>query len=494
MAYTEEFRTAEIARIRQAAQQGPYTPDWKSLCAWRAPDWYRDAKFGIFTHWGLYSVPAHGHEWYSRNMYLEGDPLFDYHVKTFGPQKDFGYKDFIPMFKAEKFDPDEWLRLFREAGARYYVPVAEHHDGFQMYDSALSDWNAMQMGPKRDVVGELHAAAGRAGIIPCLSSHRAEHWWFMGGGRTFDSDIREPMRRGDFYWPAQPMGDMQDPTSKPCPTEEYLDDWLMRTVELVDRYAPRMVYFDWWIMHEAFEPYIRLFAAYYYNYGHAHGFVPVIAYKADAFCLHAAMPDVERGQLSEIQAEPWQTDMACALNSWCYTDGNSYRDPMGIIQDMLDIVSKNGNLLLNVGPRADGTIGDDDRAILKQIGAYLKRNGEAVYGTRPWRLYGEGPTKVKSGGFTDGEKKEFTVSDFRFTQKENAVYVCAMKPDPDGEYLVRTFRSIKDPAFDGWHKQLYGVTRPDGLPVTWERTEEGLRLKTARAEELPPVFRLQLFP
>ena len=492
MAYTEAFRQAELKRIERMIEEGPFRADWNSLARWQAPDWYRDAKFGIFTHWGLYTVPEFDNEWYSRNMYIRGEKAFEHHVRTYGAQKDFGYKDFIPLFKAQKFNAEEWAETFSDAGAKYYVPVAEHHDGFQMYRSALSDFNAAQMGPGRDIVGELSDAVNRKGIFSCVSSHRAEHWWFMSHGREFDSDVREPMKRGDFYWPAMPERDLSDIRSEPAPTAEYLDDWLLRSVEMVDRFHPRMFYFDWWIQHEAFEPYLTRFASYYYNSSLKLGFTPVIAYKHDSFMYGSALPDVERGQLADIQADPWQTDMACALNSWCYTKGNRYRDAAGIVCDMLDIVSKNGNLLLNVGPRADGSIGPEDRAILQEIGAFLRANGEAVYGTRPWRICGEGPTKIQSGFFTDGVRKEFTSADFRFTRKGACVYTAALRPDPNGEYCCRTFRAIHDPVFDGLHRDILRVSRPDGQPVHWDRTENGLILKTASAGTMPVVFRLEL--
>ena len=492
MTYTEGFRQAELKRIRRIIDEGPYAADWDSLARWEAPAWYRDAKFGIFTHWGVYTVPEFDNEWYPRNMYIRGERAFIHHEKTYGPHKDFGYKDLIPLFKAPRFDADDWAETFKNAGARYYVPVAEHHDGFQMYKSALSDWNAAEMGPHQDVIGELTAAAERQGLYNCLSSHRAEHWWFMSHGREFDSDVREPLRRGDFYWPAMPERDFSDRQSAPAPTPEFLDDWLLRTVELADRFHPRMVYFDWWIQHEAFAPYLTRFAAYYYNMSLRLGYTPVISYKHDGFLYGTALPDVERGQLSDIQASAWQTDTACALNSWCYTRENVYREAEDIVCDLLDIVSKNGNLLLNVGPRADGTIGAEERLILDKIGAFLKANGEAVYGTRPWRIFGEGPTQIQSGFFTDSVKKEFTSRDFRFTRKGASIYAAALRPDPQGEYCCRTFRALNAPAFDGLHRDILRVTRPDGEPVHWERREDGLMLRTAADGAMPVVFRLEL--
>ena len=215
---------AGITTIEAVANAGPFAPTWESLAHNQAPSWFADAKFGIFTHWGLYTVPEYRNEWYSRNMYIQGYPEFDHHRATYGPQNEFGYKDFIPMFRAEAFDADEWASLFARAGARYIMPVSEHHDGFQMYRSALSHWNSMEMGPHRDVLGELRTAATRAGLHFCTSNHRAEHWWFMGHGREFDSDVREPMRRGDFYWPAMPEPNEFDTASEPAPTTEYLEE------------------------------------------------------------------------------------------------------------------------------------------------------------------------------------------------------------------------------------------------------------------------------
>ena len=492
MTYTEAFRQAELDRIDRVIAEGPYRADWDSLTEWQAPGWYRDAKFGIFTHWGLYTVPEYDNEWYSRNMYVRDSEAFRHHLETYGPQSRFGYKDFIPLFKAPRFSAEEWAETFRDAGAKYYVPVAEHHDGFQMYASRLSGFNAARMGPCRDVIGELRAAAESNGLYACVSTHRAEHWWFMSHGKEFDSDVREPLRRGDFYWPAMPERDFSDIHSEPAPSPEYLDDWLLRTVELVDRFHPRMLYFDWWIQHAAFEPYLKRFAAYYYNTSLKSGFVPVIAYKHDSFMYGSALPDIERGQLADIQANPWQTDMACALNSWCYTVGNQYRKAADIVCDLMDIVSKNGNLLLNVGPRADGSIGPEDRTILKEIGAFLRDNGEAVYGTRPWRVCGEGPTRVQSGFFTDGIRKEFTSADFRFTQKGAAVYAAALRPSEDGAYLCRTFRALREPAFDVLHRDILQVSRTDGKAVHWQRGEQGLTLRTAPGGDMPVVFRLAL--
>ena len=254
-----------LKTIDEVIARGPYRDTWESLSTYQVPEWYRNAKFGIFVHWGIFSVPAFGNEWYPRNMYIQDSPEYEHHIKTYGPHKDFGYKDFIPMFRGERFDPEQWADLFQKAGARYVVPVAEFHDGFQMYQSEISHWNAYEMGPKRDVLGEISASCQKRGMALGASSHRVEHWFFMGKGKEFDSDVKDPMERGDFYWPAMPGGDPQDIYCKPEPSEEFMQDWLVRTCELIDKYCPKILWFDWWIQHSACKPWLKKVAAYYYN-------------------------------------------------------------------------------------------------------------------------------------------------------------------------------------------------------------------------------------
>ena len=251
-------RKAYLKEIENVIQKGRFKDSWDSLFNFTSPGWFNNAKFGIFIDWGVYSVPAFRNEWYSRNMYIQGSDEFKHHIATYGEHKDFGYKDFIPLFKAEKFNADEWAELFEQAGARYVVPVAEHHDGFQMYKSELSRFNAYEMGPKRDILGELKTAFEKKGLILGASTHRVEHWFFMSHGKEFDSDIKEPLVCGDFYWPAMPEPDHHDLFGKPVPSQEFLEDWLLRTCEIVDQYRPKMVYFDWWIQHSAVKPYLKV--------------------------------------------------------------------------------------------------------------------------------------------------------------------------------------------------------------------------------------------
>ena len=250
-----------LSLIDEVIAQGPYTDTWDSLCEHPTPKWYARDKFGIFIHWGVYSVPAFGNEWYPRNMYIKGSKENLHHEEKYGTLDKFGYKDFIPQFKAEKFDPKEWAELFKEAGAKFVVPVAEHHDGFQMYASDLCRWNAAEMGPKRDILGELKTEVEKEGMVLGASSHRAEHYWFFNGGRQIpEADVNDP-EYADLYGPVAGITrDMSDIYDNP-PSEEHMQDWLVRTCEIVDKYHPSIVYFDWWIQQYAWKPYLRKFAA-----------------------------------------------------------------------------------------------------------------------------------------------------------------------------------------------------------------------------------------
>lgn len=483
-----------IRRIEERIQKGPYSDTWDSLQHYRVPEWFRKAKFGIFIHWGVYSVPEFGSEWYSRNMYIQGSEEYNYHMEHFGKHDKFGYKDFIPQLTGEYFDPEEWCSLFKEAGAGYVVPVAEHHDGFQMYQSEISEWNAWEMGPCRDILGELTEAAKERGIISGVSSHRIEHWFFMGNGKKFDSDVKEPLERGDFYWPSMPEPDFKDLFSTPAPSAEFMEDWLCRTCEIIDKYHPRLLYFDWWIQHSAAKPYLKKLAAYYYNCAAERGEEVVICYKHDAFQFGSAVVEIERGQFADAKPYYWQTDTSVALNSWCYTKNNTYRSAQEIVCDLVDIVSKNGNLLLNIGPKRDGTIPVEDAKILRGIGGWLKTNGEAIYGSSVWRVSGEGPTKITEGQFSDGIRKNYTSEDIRYTVNGSSLYAIVLKSSSDGRYLLKELGER-----DAWHKAFFhGIVLNVSVlgyseKPEWHRDREGMHVQTENvADSYPVVFRITI--
>ena len=432
----------QLARVhdetRDTNTRAPFHASWQSLAGYRTPAWFQDAKFGIFLHWGVYSVPAFGNEWYSRNMYVPGNKAFEHHIATFGPQDKFGYKDFIPLFRAEHFDPNAWLDLFARAGARYVVPVAEHCDGFSMYASDVNPWNAAQMGPHRDVVGELATATRAHGLHFGLSSHTAEHSWWYGAGRTFPSDVRDMSTTAAnslpptamLYGPAAPMAlprddGQQNYTAEPDPSHlekwqppspAFVDEWLAKSTELVDKYHPEFVYFDWWIGQPALKPALQQFAAYYYDRSREQHVEPVLTYKEESMPANVATLDIERGKLDTLRLLPWQTDTSVSIHSWGYAENDEYRTAKSLIHQLVDTVSKNGNLLLNVGPKSDGTIPDEARTVLLQMGDWLRVNGEAIYNTRPFTVFGEGPTKApKNSTEKNKDIQAYTAEDIRFT-------------------------------------------------------------------------------
>ncbi len=471
-----------------------FEPTWESLRQFTVPRWYEDAKFGIFIHWSAFCVPAFDNEWYSRNMYLQGSRAYEHHRQTWGDHTQFGYKDFIPLLTAEQFDAAAWVDLFKRAGARYVIPVAEHHDGFAMYDSALSQWTAAKMGPKRDVIGELAQATRAAGLTFGLSNHRAEHWFFMNGGQLFPSDVQDPAY-ADFYGPARPSPrDWDNPIWhtrdwQPRPDDAFLTDWLARNVELADKYQPELFYFDWWIEQLAFEPYLQRFAAHYYNRGIEWGKQVAINCKNQAFPEGTVVFDVERGQLSAIRPHFWQSDTAVATNSWCYTTELTYRSSASILHDLIDIVSKNGALLLNVGPRADGTIPDGDTQILLDMGRWLAVNGEAIYGSRPWRIYGEGPTEVVSGGFTDAKRAGFTARDVRFTTQGATLYAILLGVPETADVVIEaigTARGLLSKPIE--QVELLGSSSP----VTWTQESAGLRVRASDWAQTAPAAVLKI--
>ena len=469
----DAHRAALLKSADQTVAKGPFRADWTSLKTYKVPEWYQDAKFGIFIHWGLYSVPAFDSEWYPRDMYLVGGKDFQHHVATYGPQSKFGYKDFIPNFKAEKFDASAWADLFRKSGAKYVIPVAEHHDGFPMYSSDLTDWSAAKLGPKQDVVGELATAVRAAGLHFGASSHRAEHYFFFNGGREFDSDVRDP-RYASFYGPAHAgVTDKNHQEWAGHPDRAYLNDWLARCVEIVQKYHPEVVWFDWWINTKEFEPYLQRFASFYYNDAAKNGYTAAINYKYNAFPDSAAVLDIERGQLDASRHLLWQTDTSVSVKSWGYIKGDSFRTPESLIQELVDIVSKNGCLLLNIGPRPDGTIPEEAQRILLDMGRWLSNNGEAIYGARPWKLYGEGPTKVAGGAFHDTATDTYSSQDIRFTTKGQTLYAIALGWPKDGKL---TIKSLGTGSAQGDFKirniQLLGSDQK----LKWNRDNTGLKL------------------
>lgn len=441
------------------AKKKAYKPTWKSIMEHPTPEWFIDAKFGIYFHWGIYSVPAFGNEWYPRNMYREGDKTFDYHRKTYGPQDKFGYKDFIPSFTAEKFDADEWIDLFVKAGAKFVGPVGEHHDGFAMWDSKLTDWDAADMGPKRDIMGELAKAARRRGLKFMTSFHHAFNWKYYEPAFNYDAkDPRYGGLYGEPHFPGIPE------------SEEFLEDWLAKLTEVIDNYQPDYIWFDFCWKECTFEPYKRRFLSYYYNKGEEWGKGVVVSYKHDHLPQGAGVLDLERGRLDSLRREIWITDTSVDTKSWCYVQDPEYKTVNTLVDNLIDRVSKNGNTLLNIGPRPDGTIPEEQKELLLGIGKWLDVNGEAIYGTRYWHKYGEGPTKMQGGAFSERKEVQYTAQDIRFTIKGNTLYAIAL--DWPGEQT--TIESLKQ--IDTSQIQSVTMLGVEG-ELEWSMSPDGLTIK-----------------
>jgi alpha-L-fucosidase len=453
---------------------GRFAPTWESLSQYNVPDWFRDAKFGIFMHWGVYSVPAYEGEWYPRLMYRRESPVFKWHRQHWGPQSMFGYKDFIPMFRGEHWKPDELVDLYKKTGARYIIPVGEHHDGFPMYDSHLTDWCAAKMGPHRDTIAEWAREARNQGLKMGISSHRAFHWSYYTFEKDFDTD--NPLYAGLY-------GPIHAPTTlishEPGelvqgPSPEFMQDWFARCAEIVDLYHPDLFYFDWANNAQGLEPYRRQLLAYYYNIAAQRGQDVVLTYKLTAYPEHAAVLNIERGIASGIRELPWQTATSVSWNSWGYIEYDSFKSPSEILHELVDIVSKNGNMSLNVGPKPDGTLPQEAVETFRGIGRWLEVNGEAIYATRPWKVYGEGPTTLASGSFAEDKLKgmTFTPEDIRFTTKGDAIYAIFMAW-PEREAKIKSLgrnsknapARIADVRLSGEDAKLEWHQDPDALTI-----------------------------
>lgn len=413
----------------------------KLLESYSVPDWYRDAKLGIFIHWGPYCVPEYGSEWYPRLMYMDDQVLapngkvktntasyiYEHHVKYWGSPGEFGYKDFIPLFTGEQFDPDFWMQLFREAGAKYVVAVAEHHDGFAMYHSSNTRWNSVNMGPKRDVLKDLGQAADKHGLKFGASSHFAFNWDYYvhkGGFDTMDPQF------ADLYGRPNKQGAIPD--------EEFLQRWWVRTEEIIDKYPLDILWFDYYWNNQAFDKYRPMVLSHFLSTGEKKGRQVVLNTKdLSSFPAGTAVLDIERGKSKSIRKDPWQTDTSIGKNSWGYVKNWESKSADELIDNLVDIVSKNGCLLLNVGPKKDGTIPESQQEMLLEIGNWLKTNGDAIYGTRPWKVHGEGPIVESEGNFTESSY-QYGSKDIRFTTRDNTVYATVLSWPEENEININS--------------------------------------------------------
>ena len=483
---------------------GPVQPTWDSLAThYQCPEWFRDAKFGIWAHWGPQSVPEEG-DWYARLMYIQGSKDYNYQVKNYGHPSVFGYKDILPLWKAEKWKPDELMALYKKCGARYFFAQANHHDNFDNWNSTFQEWNSVNIGPKRDVVGEWRKAADKLGLHFGVSVHTGDGYRWGWWGVAFGSDKTGPLQRVPYdaavltkadgkgkWWDGYDPEHLYGPprvlkkghantqdlhnSFEDAPVD-YQNWWASRINNLVNSYHPDMLYFDGslpWSKNPG-DPGLRVAANYFNSYAAAHDnhFEGIITLKKPY--PHTTMLDYERGFSADIAPEPWQTDTS--MGDWFYNrdykdkdTGTMYKSPENIITTLVDITSKNGNLLLNVIQHPDGTIDPEVETLLNQVGDWLSINGEGIYATRPWKLSGEGPTKPVGGGFSENKKLRYTGEDIRFTQSKDGktLYAFTLALPADNKIVIK---SLGTAAGKISAVSLFGCADK----VDWKQTDAGL--------------------
>jgi alpha-L-fucosidase len=526
--------TVLIGPGAEPMQTGKFEPSWESLSQYQTPDWFRDAKFGIWAHWGPQCQPEQG-DWYARNMYFENERQGKYHREHYGHPTEFGFKDVINQWKAENWDPGKLMALYKRAGAKYFVALANHHDNFDNYDSKYQPWNSLNMGPKKDLIGGWAKAARENGLKFGVSVHAAHAWsWYeiaqladKAGplaGVPYDGKLTKADGKGkwwegfdpqDLYeqrhTPAKNAGNSGSihgiwgwDEKKGCviPDAAFCEKFYNRTIDLINKYQPDFLYFDdtalpLWPVSDAG---LRIVAHFYNGNMLAHGgnLEAVITNKILNEQQRKCMVwDIERGQSNRIEPFAWQTDTC--LGDWHYNQGvfqrHGYKTAKRVIQMLADIVSKNGNLLLSVPVKADGTIDSDEMKIVEGISAWMDINSESIFGTRPWKIFGEGPAiqsaaPISAQGFNEGRGKPFTADDIRFTQKGDVIYaIClgwptkTLKIKSLGKQANLLDKQIADIILLGSDEK-----------IEWSRDDDALTIEPAKNKpsDAAVVFKIQL--
>jgi alpha-L-fucosidase len=441
-------------------------PSWDSLTKLRpSPAWWADAKLGIWAHWGPQCGPKQG-DWYARNMYIQGSRQYNYHCAYYGHPSKVGYKDVIPLWTAKHWEPETLIHLYKKAGARHFVALGVHCDNFDCWNSRHHSWNAVNHGPRRDVVGIWRKAARDAGLRFGVTEHLAWSWSWFNVNKNSDKtgpfagvpyDGNDP-RYQDLYFPPH-EGDKAQYTDNP--PEIWKQDWLRRVLDLMDQHRPDLFYTDGGAFDdvglEAIEHYYRMHPEGVYTLKN-HG--PHIGDYQEG----AATLDVERGVVAGIRSDPFQTDTC--IGQWFYWDGFRYKTVQEVVHLFVDIVSKNGNLLLNFPLMPDGTLDSREESILEDFTAWTAIHGEAIFGSRPWKVFGEGPNMVSGGAFNERTMKPFTAEDLRFTTRPGKVYVFCLGR-PEKEVLVRSFAGehVSNVRLLGSEERLTWSLDPAGLRI-----------------------------
>ncbi|MDQ2688188.1 MAG: alpha-L-fucosidase, partial [Armatimonadota bacterium] len=498
---------------------GPFQPSWASLQKYQCPEWFRDAKFGIWAHWTAQCVPEQG-DWYARQMYQEGSHDYQYQCEHYGHPSKVGFKDIDHIWHAEHWDPERLIGLYKAAGAKYFVALANHHDNFDTWNSKYQNWNSVNLGPKKDIIATWEKLARKNGMHFGVTVHAARTWdWFDVSHRAdktgplagvpYDGVLTKADGKGqwwDGYDPAElygPAGAARTPEAH----AQYERKFFNRVMDLLDQHRPDLLYFD---DGEPPTSYGLQIAANYYNKNrqwHKGALEAILNVKGGSPRVKESMVlDYERGRSDKIAEHPWQTDTC--IGQWHYQrsvyENHQYKTADQVVKMLVDIVAKNGNLLLNIPLRGDGTIDPDELAFLQGMAAWMAVNSEAIFGTRPWKIAGEGQVRVKGGGFSEGGENKFTAQDIRFTTKGNTLYATALGwPEDGGKYVVKTLAAnapgivgqIKSVQLLGAHGKAAWKRTADGLEVTlpaqkpcdhaWALKIEGLNL--AASQPAPPV-------
>lgn len=461
-----EVVQAAVAQIPTKLPPGPFQPTWESLQQhYQVPAWFYEAKFGVFMHWGVYAVPAHHNEWYEKHMYAADRA---WHVEHFGPQDKFGYKDFIPLFTQEKFDPAAWADLFKKAGARFVVPTAQHHDNFALWDSQVTPFNAKAMGPKRDLIGDLARAVRARGMKFGVSNHGIENFQFINPPPDLAAELKA--KQADLFDPKwTDFYNYADRSDAAC--ERFLVNWFERNVELIDKYQPDMLWFDNGVDQRYLDPLKLQIAAYYYNRAAQWGKEVSISTKKAAYAPSGSnlqtigsIIDFEKiGARSPAGIRPgaWQVDHPIG-STWGYTSDMHVASAANIITALADTVSKNGVLLLNLSPKADGTFPQEQQDTLLAVGEWLGVNGEAIYGTHNWIKFGDGEGQAAQAD-----------SHVRFTVKGDALYAIVLGPSPAGGEINVASLATATPSVG----KVAGVSLLGGGKLAFTQDSAGLKVK-----------------
>ncbi|AMP99521.1 alpha-L-fucosidase [Pedobacter cryoconitis] len=503
---------------------GFFEPDWNSLSNYKTPDWFRDAKFGMWAHWGPQCQPEAG-DWYARNMYMEGSSQYKFHLKKYGHPSKFGFKDVINTWKAEKWDPQGIVDLYHKTGAKYFMALANHHDNFDLYDSSFQkNWNSTKIGPKKDIVKGWSDAARKRGMHFGVSVHAAHTWsWWETARRSdksgayagipYDGKVNENQGKGEWWDGLDPqeLYAQNHPLSEnssdngmihkqwdwgngvSLPDKKYIEKFYKRTIELIDKYGPDMVYFDdsqlpLWPIDDAG---LKI-AAHFYNKSikEKGRLDAVITGKIlDPDQRKAMVWDIERGQSNGIEPLPWQTDTC--IGDWHYNkevyDNKRYKTARSVIHTLIDVVSKNGNLMLNIPLKGDGTMDDIELGIVEEIGKWMRENGESIYSTRPWKIFGEGPAQAAAAalsaqGFNEGKGKPFNMEDVRFVTKGDLLFATIMSDVKQPSILIKSL-STGNPYYPKRINRVELVATK--MPLKFTQDEQGLKVFFADVGSLP---------